>query len=72
MKTNSEKYLDGFVKPIKKKDLAAYKKMAQWRASMWKKNGALEYFECVGDDLKIKKGADIIIKDIQELPEKII
>ncbi len=56
MKTKSEKYVDGFVIPIKKKDVAAYKKMAEWGAKMWKKNGALEYFECVGDDLKVKKG----------------
>jgi uncharacterized protein YbaA (DUF1428 family) len=56
MKTKSEKYVDGFVIPIKKKDVASYKKMAEWGAKMWKKNGALEYFECVGDDLKVKKG----------------
>lgn len=56
MNTNSKKYVDGFVIPIKKKDLAAYKKMAQWGAKMWKKNGALDYFECVGDDLNVKKG----------------
>ncbi len=56
MKTKNKKYVDGFVIPIKKKDLKAYKKMAEWGAKMWKKNGALEYFECVGDDLKVKKG----------------
>lgn len=56
MKTQNKKYVDGFVIPIKKKDLAAYRKMAQWGARMWKKYGALEYFECVGDDLKVKKG----------------
>lgn len=50
------KYVDGFVIPIKKKDLAAYKKMAQWGARTWKKYGALEYFECIADDLKVKKG----------------
>jgi alkaline phosphatase len=49
-------YVDGFVIPIKKKNVAAYKKMAEWGAKTWKKYGALEYFECVGDDLKIKKG----------------
>lgn len=49
-------YVDGFVIPIKKKDIAAYKKMAEWGKKMWMKNGALEYFECVGDDLAIKKG----------------
>jgi uncharacterized protein YbaA (DUF1428 family) len=56
MKTNSTKYVDGFVIPIKKKDIGAYKKMAEWGAKTWMKYGALEYFECVGDDLKIKKG----------------
>ncbi len=56
MKTNSKKYVDGFVIPIKKKDLPAYKKMAIEGAKMWKKYGALEYFECVGDDLNVKKG----------------
>ncbi len=50
------KYVDGFVIPIKKKDLAAYKKMATWGAKTWMKHGALEYFECAGDDLKVKKG----------------
>lgn len=55
-KTNN-KYVDGFVIPIKKKDIAAYGKMAQWGAKTWKKHGALEYFECVGDDLKVQKGA---------------
>ena len=44
-------YVDGFVIPIPKKNLAAYKKMAAEGARAWKKHGALEYFECVGDDL---------------------
>lgn len=56
MKKSSEKYVDGFVIPIKKKDLAAYKKMAEWGSKTWMKYGALEYFECVGDDLKVQKG----------------
>lgn len=57
MKTNTKKYVDGFVIPIKKKNIAAYHKMAQWGAKTWKKHGALEYFECVGDDLAVQKGA---------------
>ena len=56
MKTKSTKYVDGFVIPLKKKDVAAYKKMAEWGAKTWKKYGALEYFECIGDDLKVKRG----------------
>jgi uncharacterized protein YbaA (DUF1428 family) len=50
------KYIDGFVIPLKKKNVAAYKKMAEWGKKMWMKHGALQYFECVGDDLKTKKG----------------
>lgn len=45
------KYVDAFVIPISKKKLPAYRKMAQVGAKTWKKYGALEYFECVGDDL---------------------
>ncbi len=56
MKAKNEKYVDGFVIPIKKKDVEAYKKMAQWGSEAWMKHGALQYFECIGDDLKIKKG----------------
>jgi uncharacterized protein YbaA (DUF1428 family) len=44
-------YVDGFVIPVAKKDVAAYKKMADWGKKMWMKYGALQYFECAGDDL---------------------
>jgi alkaline phosphatase len=45
-------YVDGFVIPVPKRKVAAYRKMAQLGKRMWMKAGALEYFECVGDDLK--------------------
>jgi uncharacterized protein YbaA (DUF1428 family) len=45
------KYVDGFVIPLKKKNLAAYKKMATGGKKAWMKYGALEYYECVGDVL---------------------
>jgi uncharacterized protein YbaA (DUF1428 family) len=45
------KYVDGFVLPVPKGKLQAYKKMAQEAGRVWKKHGALEYLECVGDDL---------------------
>lgn len=44
-------YVDGFVLPVPKKNLPAYRKMAQRAGKIWRKHGALEYFECVGDDL---------------------
>jgi uncharacterized protein YbaA (DUF1428 family) len=47
-------YVDGFVLPVPRKNLAAYRKMAAQGARVWKKHGALEYFECVGDDLSPK------------------
>src|SRR5439155_21735759 len=44
-------YVDGFVIPVPKSKIAEYKKMAQMGKKMWMKHGALEYFECMGDDL---------------------
>jgi alkaline phosphatase len=70
-------YIDGFVIPIAKKRLPAYRKMALIGAKVWKKHGALEYFECVGDVLdpaftggkfpimtKTKKGETVIFSFI--------
>ncbi len=47
-------YVDGFVLPVAKKNMQAYKKMAQVGGKTWLKHGALQYFECVGDDLNAK------------------
>ncbi len=44
-------YIDCFVMPVPKKNLAAYKKMAKASAKAWKKAGALKYFEAIGDDV---------------------
>ena len=48
------KYVDGFVLVVPKKKLAAYRKMAQFGKKIWMKYGALDYKECVGDDLRPK------------------
>lgn len=45
-------YVDGFVIPIKRKNLKAYKKMAQMGCKAWMKHGALSYYECIGDGCK--------------------
>ncbi len=50
------KYVDGFVLVVPKKNLAAYRKMAQIGARAWKKHGALDYKECVGEDLNPNMG----------------
>jgi uncharacterized protein YbaA (DUF1428 family) len=46
------KYVDGFVVPVPKKNLQAYRKMSQKAGKIWKEYGALEYIECVADDVK--------------------
>ncbi len=50
------KYADGFVIPVPKKKLAAYRRMAQKAGKIWRQHGAIDYKECVGDDLKTKWG----------------
>jgi uncharacterized protein YbaA (DUF1428 family) len=50
------RYVDGYVLPVPKKHLAAYRRIAQKAARVWRDHGALEYRECVGDDLKTKWG----------------
>jgi uncharacterized protein YbaA (DUF1428 family) len=50
------RYVDGYVLPVPKKKLNAYVRMAKLGAKMWRKHGALDYKECVGDDLQTKWG----------------
>ena len=45
-------YVDGFVLPIPKKNLKAYVRMAEVAGKIWKEYGALEFRECVADDVK--------------------
>jgi uncharacterized protein YbaA (DUF1428 family) len=45
------KYVDGFVLVVSEKNLPAYREMAEEAAGIWKKHGALEYIESVGEDL---------------------
>lgn len=55
-------YVDGYVLAVPKKNLNTYRKMAQEAGKVWKKHGALEYYECVGDDLSPKMGGVKIAK----------
>lgn len=56
MAKNKTTYVDGFVLVVPKKKVAAYKKMAQDGAKLWMKYGALDYKECMGDDLNPSMG----------------
>ena len=49
-------YVDGFVLTVSKKKLGAYKRLARIAARVWRDHGALDYKECVGDDLQAKFG----------------
>jgi uncharacterized protein YbaA (DUF1428 family) len=48
-------YVDGFVVPVKRKKLAAYRGMAKKSGKIWREYGALEFNECVGDDVPFGK-----------------
>ena len=45
-------YVDGFLLPLPKKNLKAYQAISRKAGKVWRELGALEYRECVGDDLK--------------------
>lgn len=48
------RYVDGYVLPVPKRNLQAYRRMAQKAGRVWREHGALEYRECVGDDLNVE------------------
>jgi uncharacterized protein YbaA (DUF1428 family) len=50
------RYVDGFVLVIPKKRLAEYRAIAKKAGKVWRDHGALEYVECIGDDLKQEMG----------------
>ena len=45
-------YVDGFVVPVPKKNMAAYRRMATKAGKIWREHGAIEYIECIADDVK--------------------
>jgi uncharacterized protein YbaA (DUF1428 family) len=47
-------YVDGYVMPIAKKHLATYRRLATISGKLWREHGALEYRECIGEDLAVK------------------
>ena len=51
-RASGTKYVDGFVLPVPKKNLPAYRRMASTAGKVWREHGALEYIECVADDVK--------------------
>jgi uncharacterized protein YbaA (DUF1428 family) len=48
-------YVDGFVLPVPKRKVDAYRRIARKAGKIWREHGALEYRECVADDVKLGK-----------------
>lgn len=48
-------YVDGFVVPVPKKKIAAYRSLARKAGKIWMEHGALAFHECVADDVKVGK-----------------
>src|ERR1700716_926029 len=49
------RYVDGFIVPVPKKNLEVYRRMALKAGKVWREHGALEYRECVAEDVKVGK-----------------
>lgn len=61
------KYVDGFVLVVPKGKEAEYEKMAKMGRDSWMKHGALQYFECRGDDLKQQEMGDLKSRAFKEM-----
>jgi uncharacterized protein YbaA (DUF1428 family) len=46
------RYVDGFLVPVPKANIDAYRRVSERAGAIWREHGALEYIECVGDDIK--------------------
>lgn len=53
------RYVDGFVLPIPRKSMKAYRKLAELAKRVWMEHGALAYRECVGEELKVGPGCGL-------------
>ncbi len=63
------KYVDGFVLVIPKGKEAEYQKMAEMGRDSWMKHGALQYFECKGEDLKQQEMGDMKSRAYKEMTD---
>jgi len=48
-------YVDGFILPVPKRNMEAYRRMAKLAGKVWREHGALAYVEAVADDVKVGK-----------------
>jgi uncharacterized protein YbaA (DUF1428 family) len=45
-------FVDGFVVPVPRRNIAAYRRMARRAGKVWREHGALDYVECIAEDVK--------------------
>lgn len=71
MEKNKENYVDGFVLVVPKDKVEEYKKMAENAKKLWMKHGAINYMECMGEDLhpKAPEGSDMQSRSFAEVVE---
>jgi uncharacterized protein YbaA (DUF1428 family) len=61
------RYVDGFVLPVPKKNLARYRRVARVASKVWREHGALEYVECVADQLTSKHDGETFTSHFPKL-----
>src|SRR5688572_9952331 len=66
------RYIDGFVIPVPKDRIEDYRQMAEKASAIWKEFGALDYWECVGDDLDTKDMMVSFTQLAQEKPDETV
>ena len=65
-------YVDGYVLPVPKRNLRAYRQIARKAGAVWKDHGALEYRECAGDDIGVKKGIAAFPRTLKLKPGEMV
>lgn len=53
-------YIDGFVIPLPKDKIEEYRLIAEKAGAIWREHGALDYYECIGDDLENLEAKDMV------------
>ena len=62
-------YVDGFVIPVPKANIEKYRGIAEKACAIWREHGALDYFECVGDDMVPEVGDDTNAQKMVTFPQ---
>jgi uncharacterized protein YbaA (DUF1428 family) len=66
------RYVDGYILAVPKKNLAAYRKMAAMGGKIWRKHGALDYKECVSEDMYPKEVTFPFPKAMKLKPDELV